>query len=210
MLDFLVMARVSVVWSMPGGVWELAGRSFGDYARQWRSGKSARRLIAGFLIASHGAHDGLRVLTFGASVTPRAASRSRQSCSKVTVFAPVQAPSAPCTTTRAKYSSGGRSLYTRSVLARLTSTTGVTRSNVTFAGHDGFQRRDLGVRPRQPHVDRVDVELIKRAQPPRRGTSNRLDRLPPPHGRLRRRNPELRQPRVCRGLLSLVGEFCMI
>ena len=52
-LDFLAMAQISVAWTMPSEVWELAGGSCGDYARHRRSGKSARRLIADFLIAAH-------------------------------------------------------------------------------------------------------------------------------------------------------------
>ncbi len=68
MLDFLAMARISVAWMMPTEVWELAGRSFGDYARQRRSGNLPRRLIADFLIAAHAAHHGLRVLTFDRTV----------------------------------------------------------------------------------------------------------------------------------------------
>jgi len=68
MEDFLAMAQISVVWTMPIEVWELAGRSLGDYARQWRSGSLPRRLIADFLIAAHAAHHGLRVLTFDRTV----------------------------------------------------------------------------------------------------------------------------------------------
>ena len=68
MLDFLAMAQISVAWTMPIEVWELAGRSFGDYARQRRSGNLPRRLIAEFLIAAHAAHQGLRVLTFDRTV----------------------------------------------------------------------------------------------------------------------------------------------
>jgi predicted nucleic acid-binding protein len=49
-------------------VGELAGTSFGDYARQRRSGKLPRRLIADFLVAAHAAHHGLRVLTFDRTV----------------------------------------------------------------------------------------------------------------------------------------------
>ena len=66
--DFLAMAQISVVWTMPIEVWELAGRSFGDYARQRRSGNLPRRLIADFLIAAHAEHHGLRVLTFDRTV----------------------------------------------------------------------------------------------------------------------------------------------
>lgn len=68
MQDFLDMAQISIVWTMPMEVWELAGRSFGDYARQRRSGNLPRRLIADFLIAAHAAHHGLRVLTFDRTV----------------------------------------------------------------------------------------------------------------------------------------------
>ena len=66
--DFLAMAKISVAWTMPTEVWELAGRSFGEYARQRRSGNLPRRLIADFLIAAHAAHHGLRVLTFDRTV----------------------------------------------------------------------------------------------------------------------------------------------
>ncbi len=66
--DFLVLARISVAWSMPPEVWERAGRAFGDYARQRRSGSVPHRLIADFLIAAHAAHHGLRVLTFDRTV----------------------------------------------------------------------------------------------------------------------------------------------
>jgi predicted nucleic acid-binding protein len=68
MQDLLAMARISVAWSMPMDVWDLAGRSFGDYARRRRSGNLPRRLIADFLIAAHAAHHGLRVLTFDRTV----------------------------------------------------------------------------------------------------------------------------------------------
>jgi predicted nucleic acid-binding protein len=68
MQDFLAMARISVAWSMPMDVWDLAGRSFGDYARRRQSGNLPRRLIADFLIAAHAAHHGLRVLTFDRTV----------------------------------------------------------------------------------------------------------------------------------------------
>ncbi len=68
MQDFLDMAQISIVWTMPMEVWELAGLSFGDYARQRRSGNLPRRLIADFLIAAHAAHHGLRVLTFDRTV----------------------------------------------------------------------------------------------------------------------------------------------
>jgi predicted nucleic acid-binding protein len=68
MQDFLAMARISVAWSMPMEVWDLAGRSFGDYARRRRSGNLPHRLIADFLIAAHAAHHGLRVLTFDRTV----------------------------------------------------------------------------------------------------------------------------------------------
>jgi predicted nucleic acid-binding protein len=68
MQDFLAMAQISVVWTMPIEVWELAGRSFGDYARQRRSGIPPGRLIADFLIAAHAEHHGLRVPTFGRTV----------------------------------------------------------------------------------------------------------------------------------------------
>ncbi|MBA2666760.1 MAG: hypothetical protein H0U69_06985, partial [Trueperaceae bacterium] len=40
-------------------VWELAGRTFGVYARQRRSANVPRRLIADYLIAAHAAHHGL-------------------------------------------------------------------------------------------------------------------------------------------------------
>ncbi len=66
--DFLALARISVAWTMPSEVWALAGRTFGDYARQRRSGNLPRRLIADFLIAAHAAHHGLRVLTFDRTV----------------------------------------------------------------------------------------------------------------------------------------------
>jgi len=66
--DFLGMAQISIVWTMPIEVWELAGRSFGDYARHRRSGNLPRRLIADFRIAAHAAHHGLRVLTFDRTV----------------------------------------------------------------------------------------------------------------------------------------------
>jgi predicted nucleic acid-binding protein len=68
MKDFLDMAQISIVWTMPMEVWELAGRSFGGYTRQRRSGNLPRRLIADFLIAAHAAHHGLRVLTFDRTV----------------------------------------------------------------------------------------------------------------------------------------------
>jgi predicted nucleic acid-binding protein len=68
MQDFLGMAQISVAWTMPMEVWELAGRSFGDYARKRRSGSLPRRLLADFLIAAHAAHHGLRVLTFDTTV----------------------------------------------------------------------------------------------------------------------------------------------
>ena len=68
MQDFLDMAQISIAWTMPMEVWELAGRSFGDYARRRRSGNLPRRLIADFLIAAHAAHHGLRVLTFDRTV----------------------------------------------------------------------------------------------------------------------------------------------
>jgi predicted nucleic acid-binding protein len=68
MHDFLDMAQISIAWTMPMEVWDLAGRSFGDYARQRRSGNLPRRLIADFLIAAHAAHHGLRVLTFDRTV----------------------------------------------------------------------------------------------------------------------------------------------
>ncbi len=62
------MAQISIAWTMPLEVWALAGRSFGDDARQRRSGNLPRRLIADFLIAAHAAHHGLRVLTFDRTV----------------------------------------------------------------------------------------------------------------------------------------------
>jgi predicted nucleic acid-binding protein len=68
MHEFLDMAQISVAWTMPMEVWDLAGRSFGDYARQRRSGNLPRRLIADFLIAAHAAHHGLRVLTFDRTI----------------------------------------------------------------------------------------------------------------------------------------------
>lgn len=68
MHDFLDMAQISIAWTMPTEVWDSAGRSFGDYARQRRSGNLPRRLIADFLIAAHAAHHGLRVLTFDRTV----------------------------------------------------------------------------------------------------------------------------------------------
>ena len=68
MLDFFAMAQISVEWTMPTEVWELAGRSFSDYARQRRSANLHRRPIADFLIAAHAEHHGLRVLTLDRTV----------------------------------------------------------------------------------------------------------------------------------------------
>jgi len=56
---------------VPIEVWELAGRSFSDYARQRRSGSLPLRLMADFLAAAHAAHHGLRVVMFDQTVYDR-------------------------------------------------------------------------------------------------------------------------------------------
>lgn len=67
-IDFLGLAKIGIVWEMPPEVWELAGRSFGSYARLRRSGSLPRRLVADFLVAAHAEYHGLHVLTFDRTV----------------------------------------------------------------------------------------------------------------------------------------------
>lgn len=60
---FLERAQIEVLWPMPPGVWERAGRAFGEYSHRRRNGVVPRRIVGDFLIASHAEHHGLAVLT---------------------------------------------------------------------------------------------------------------------------------------------------
>ena len=65
---WLLAQEVSVLWDIPGTVWDAAGVAFGKYAILRRGGQTSRRIVADFLIAAHAEHHELEMLTFDDTV----------------------------------------------------------------------------------------------------------------------------------------------
>lgn len=66
--NWLDLTRISVMWSMPQAVWELAGIRQGEYAGLRRAGRLPRRILPDFLIAAHAEHHDLDVMGFDRTV----------------------------------------------------------------------------------------------------------------------------------------------
>lgn len=66
--QWLIAQEVSVIWEIPGTVWDAAGVAFGKYAMLRRAGQLQRRIVADFLIAAHAEHHELEMLTFDDTV----------------------------------------------------------------------------------------------------------------------------------------------